>query len=36
MFGALHCMAQRPGYQGNWSRSIWRALKCGAEGEWKR
>jgi hypothetical protein len=36
MFGALLYMAQRPGYQENWSGSIRRALKCGAEGEWRR
>ena len=33
MFGALLYMAQRPE---NWSESIWRALKCGAGGEWRR
>ena len=36
MFGALFYMAQIPGRLGNWSRSIWRALKCGAGGEWRR
>jgi hypothetical protein len=36
MFGALLYMAQTPGHQENWSGSVWRALKCGAGGEWKR
>ena len=36
MFGALLYMAQRPEHKENWSRSIWRALKCGAGGEWRR
>ena len=35
-FGALLYMAQKPGYQANWSGSIWRASKCGAGGEWRR
>ena len=29
-------MAQRPGHSENWSGSNWRALKCGAGGEWRR
>ena len=36
MFGALLYMAQRPGHLENWSVSIWRALKFGARGEWRR
>ena len=36
MFGALLFMAQRSGHQENWSGVIWRALKCGAGGEWRR
>ena len=36
MFGALLYMAQRPGHQENLNGSIWRALKCGAVGEWRR
>ena len=36
MFGALLYMAQRSGHYENWSGSIWRALKCGAGGEWRR
>ena len=35
MFGALLSMAQRPGHKEIWSGTIWRALKCGAIGEWK-
>ena len=35
MFGALYCMVQNPGHWGDWSGSIWRALKCGAGGEWR-
>ena len=30
MSGALLYIAERPGQYENWSRSIWRALKCGA------
>ena len=36
MFGALLYMAKRPGHYKNWRRSIWRALKCGAGGEWRQ
>ena len=36
MFGTLLYMAQRPGHNENWSKSIWRALKCGAGGEWRK
>jgi hypothetical protein len=36
MLGALFYMPQRPGHQEKWSESIWRTLKCGAGGEWKR
>jgi hypothetical protein len=36
MFGALHAMAQRSGHYENWSGTIWRTLKCGAGGEWRR
>ena len=31
MFGALLYMAQRPGYQENWSGNNWIALKCAVE-----
>ena len=36
MFRALLYMDQRPGHLEKWSRNIWRALKCGARGEWRR
>jgi hypothetical protein len=31
MFGAFLYLAQRTGYTENWSGSIWRSSKCGAE-----
>ena len=36
MFRALLYMDQRPGHLENSSGSIWRALKCGTGGEWRR
>jgi hypothetical protein len=36
MFGTLLYMAKRSGHYENLSRSIWRALKYGAGGEWRR
>ena len=36
MFGALLYKAQRSVHKENWSRNIWKALKCGAGGEWRR
>ena len=35
MLGPLVYKAQRPGLYESWSGSIWRALKCGARGEWR-
>ena len=36
MYGALLYMAQRPGYYGNWRKSIWRESNAGAVGVWRR
>ena len=33
---SIFYMAQRPGHYENWSGNIWRALKCGVGGEWRR
>ena len=35
-FKEMLYMVQRPGQKENCSGSIWRALECGAGGEWRR